>query len=135
MRRVIIGILVMGFAGCVPNNIARGSCESILLSTADAWSCTVKGDLVGQPSSIEFSTESRNQVASVLIALQVTKGRLRVRYHDLSGEQRLLVTPSEPANLSMQTRMHRERRSFTLFFEPIDGAVEGLAGTVKYSTP
>jgi hypothetical protein len=45
------------------------------------------------------------------------------------------VTPSAPANLAMQTRMHRERRSFTLFFEPVNGAVEGLTGTVKYSTP
>ena len=135
MRCVLIGILAIGLAGCAPNDIARSSCESILLSTAAAWSCTVKGELVGRPSSIEFSTESRNQVASVLIALQITKGRLRVRYHDLSGEQRVLVTPAEPANFSMQTRMHRDRRSFTLVFEPVDGAVEGLAGTVRYSTP
>ena len=95
----------------------------------------MKGDLVGQTSSIEYSTESRNQVAQVSIALRVTKGTLRVTYHDLSGEQHLTVTPSEPATLNMQTRMHRDRRSFTLFFEPVGGAVEGLAGTVKYSTP
>lgn len=99
------------------------------------WSCTVKGDIVGQSSSIEFDTESRNQVAKVSIALQVTKGTLRVTYRDLAGEQRLVVTPSEPANVDMQTPMHPERRSFTLFFEPVGGAVEGLAGTVKYSTP
>ena len=99
------------------------------------WSCTVKGDVVGQPSSISFNTESRNRVAQVSITLRVTKGTLRVGYQDLSGEQHLLVTPSEPANVAMQTRMHREHRSFTLFFEPVDGAVEGLAGTVKYSTP
>lgn len=35
----------------------------------------------------------------------------------------------------MQTRMHPERRSFTLYFEPVHGTVEGLTGTVKYSTP
>jgi hypothetical protein len=45
------------------------------------------------------------------------------------------VTPSEPANLEMQTRMHRERRSFSISFEPVNGAVEGLSGTVKYLTP
>lgn len=121
--------------GCAPGNIARSSCESILLAVGDQWSCTVKGDIVGQASSIAFSTESRNQVAEVSIALRVTKGRLRVGYQDLSGEYHLLVTPSEPADLTMQTRMHRERRSFTLFFEPLNGAVEGLTGTVKYSTP
>jgi hypothetical protein len=71
----------------------------------------------------------------VSITLRVTKGTLRVGYRDLSGEQHLLVTPSTPANLAMQTRMHRDYRSFILFFEPVDGAVEGLAGTVKYSTP
>lgn len=125
----------MLLAGCAPDNIAMSSCESHPLTTADAWSCTVKGDVVGQASSIAFSTESRNQVAEVRIALRVTKGTLRVGYQDLSGEQHLLVTPSEPADLAMRTRMHRERRSFTLFFEPVNGAVEGLTGTVKYSTP
>jgi hypothetical protein len=121
--------------GCAPGNIARSTCESILLSTGDPWSCTVKGDIVGQASSIEFNTESRNQVAQVDIALRVTKGTLRVGYQDLAGEQKLLVTPSAPAELTMRTRLHRERRSFTLSFEPVDGAVEGLTGTVKYSTP
>ena len=135
MRYLVSSVIVIVLAGCAPKAIARGSCESIMLSTADAWSCTVKGDIVGRPSSIDFSTESRNQVAQVSLALQITKGRLRVSYQDLSGAQHVLVTPSEPANLTMQTRMHRERRSFTLFFEPVGGAVEGLAGTVKYSTP
>ena len=126
---------MMLLIGCAPGDIARSSCESILLATGDTWSCTVKGDTVGQASSIAFSTESRNQVAEVSIALRVTKGTLRVGYQDLAGEQHITVTPSEPANLTMQTRMHWERRSFTLFFEPVNGAVEGLTGTVKYSTP
>jgi hypothetical protein len=60
---------------------------------------------------------------------------LRIGYHDLTGDQHLLVTPSAPADLTMKTRMHCEHRSFTLFFEPVNGTVEGLAGTVKYSTP
>ena len=135
MRSWCLGIVLGLLVGCVPNNIARSSCKSIFLTTADAWSCTVNGPVVGQPSSIEFSTESRNQVAKVSIALQVTKGTLRVSYRNLSGEQHVLVTPSEPAALDMQTRMHREHRSFTLFFEPLNGAVEGLTGTVTYSTP
>ncbi len=114
MRSICLGVVLMLLVGCAPNNIARSSCKSIFLTTADEWSCTVKGDVVGQASSLEFDTESRNQVAKVNIALRV---------------------PSEPASLDMQTRMHRERRSFTLFFEPLNGAVEGLTGTVKYSTP
>jgi hypothetical protein len=122
-------------SGCVPSDIARSSCQSTMLATGDPWSCTVKADIVGRPSSLEFDTESRNHVAQVNIALRVTKGTLRVGYRDLAGEQHLLVTPSEPANVAMQTRMHRERRSFTLYFEPVGGAVEGLTGTVKYSTP
>lgn len=126
---------MMPLVCCAPGNIARSSCESILLATGDPWSCTVKGDIVGQASSIEFDTESRNQVAHVSIALRVTKGTLRIGYYDLAGEQHLLVTPSKPADLTMQTRMHRERRSFTVYFEPINGDVEGLTGTVKYSTP
>jgi len=126
---------MMLLIGCAPGNIARSSCESILLATGDPWSCTVTGDIVGQASSIAFSTESRNQVAQVSIVLRVTKGTLRVGYQDLAGEHHLLVTPSEPANLAMQTRLHREGRSFALFFEPVNGAVEGLTGTVKYSTP
>ena len=69
------------------------------------------------------------------VALQVTKGTLRVTYYDLSGVQHLLVTPSEPATLSMQTQLRRDDRSFTLMYEPINGAVEGLTGTVNYSTP
>lgn len=125
----------MLLAGCAPDNIARSSCESHPLTTADEWSCTVKGDIVGQTSSIEFDTESRNKIAHVNIALQVTKGLLRLGYWDLAGHQHLVVTPSQPANLDMQTRMHDQRRSFTLSFEPVDGVVEGLAGTVKYSTP
>lgn len=123
------------FVGCAPNDIARSSCESIMLSTGDPWSCTVTGETVGRASSISFSTESRNQVAQVEIALRVTKGTLRIDYQDVAGEQHVLVTPSKPADFSMKTRMHRERRDFTLSFEPVDGTVEGLTGTVKYSTP
>jgi hypothetical protein len=126
---------MMLLVACAPGNIVRSSCESTFLATGDPWSCTVKGDIVAQASSIAFSTESRNQVAQVSIALRVTGGTLRVGYQDLAGDQHLLVTPSEPATLTMQTRMHRERRSFTLFFEPVNGAVRGLSGTVKYSTP
>ena len=122
-------------AGCAPNDIARASCESVFLAIGDPWTCTVKADIVGQASSISFDTESRNHVAQVKIALRVKKGTLRVDYRDLTGDQHLLVTPSRPADLSMQTRMHSEHRSFTLYFEPVNGKVEGLAGTVNYSTP
>lgn len=136
MRAFLVGVALTLLTGCAPSNIARSSCESTLLATGDPWSCTVTGDIVGQASSIAFSTESRNQIAQVNIALRVTKGTLRLGYHDLGGElQHLLVTPSEPADLTMKTRMHRESRSFTLSFEPVNGAVEGLTGTVKYSTP
>ena len=135
MRSPRLSLVLMMLVGCAPKNIARASCQSHPLTTADEWSCTVTGEVVGQISSIEFDTESRNHVAQVIIALRVTKGTLRIGYHDLTGEKNLVVTPSEPGNLVMQTRMHRERRSFTVFFEPVNGAVEGLAGTVKYSTP
>jgi hypothetical protein len=135
MHSILVGVAMLLLVCCAPGNIARSSCESIFLSTRDEWSCTVKGDIVGQASSIAFSTESRNHVAQVSIALRVTKGTLRVGYQDLAGDKHLLVTPSEPADLAVQTRLHRERRSFTLFFEPVGGAVEGLTGTVNYSTP
>jgi hypothetical protein len=135
MRAFLVGVAMTLLVGCAPNNIARSSCESVFLAIGDPWSCTVKGDIVGQSSSISFSTESRNQIAQVSIALRVTKGTLRIGYYDLDGPQQLLVTPSAPADLTMKTRMHREGRYFTLHFEPVDGAVEGLAGTVKYSTP
>ena len=138
MRSVLMGAaltLMTLFIGCAPDNIARSSCESTVLAIGDPWSCTVTGEIVGQASSISFDTESRNQVAQVSIALRVNKGTLRLDYHDLAGEQHVLVTPSAPADITMRTRMHREDRSFTLYFEPVNGAVEGLTGTVKYSTP
>ena len=106
-----------------------------MLSTAEPWACTLEGPRVAQESWIEFDTESRNNVAKVAIALAVTKGTLRVGYHDLDGAKQLLITPATPASFEMQTRMHRERRSFTLHFEPIGGDVVGLRGTVNYSTP
>ena len=135
MRFFRLSLMLVMLAACAPKNIAQSSCQSHPLTTADEWSCTVTGDIVGQTSSIAFDTESRNHVGHVIIALRVTKGKLRIGYQDLTGEKSLVVTPSEPGNLVMQTRMHPERRSFTLFFEPIDGEVQGLAGTVKYSTP
>jgi hypothetical protein len=49
---LILGVVATLLAGCTPNDIARDSCESVFLSTIDAWSCTVKGDIVGQASSI-----------------------------------------------------------------------------------
>lgn len=128
-------IMMAMLAGCAPANRARSSCESHPLTTADEWTCTVQGPVVDSAVAITYDTESRNQIGRVNVALQVTKGTLRLTYYDLSGEKHLLVTPSAPANLAMQTRMHKENRSFTLLYEPVDGAVEGLAGTVKYSTP
>ena len=136
MRYLILGAaMTIMLAGCVPKDIARANCQTVFLSTIDAETCTVKADIVGRKSSIEFDTESRNHVAHVEMAFQVTKGKLRVTYQDLSGTQQLLVTPSEPASVKMQTRLRRDGRSFSVFFEPADGVVEGLTGTVKYSTP
>jgi hypothetical protein len=135
VRALVAAAALIGLGGCAPNNIARGSCTNTVLSVHDEWTCTVKGDIVGQASSIEFDTESRNHIAEVNFTLQVTKGSLRVRYADLSGSRQIIVTPSEPANVNMKTKMHPERRSFTLSFEPVNGIAEGLTGTVKYSTP
>ena len=106
-----------------------------MLDTSEPWACTIEGPRVGQQSWIEFDTESRNNVAKVAITLAVAKGTLRVGYHDLEAAKQVLVTPASPASIEMQTRMHRERRSFTLHFEPVGGVVEGLRGTVNYSTP
>lgn len=133
MRQAVLGLVLL--AGCAPDNIARSSCASEMLATSDPWACTISGERIDQASSIAFDTESRNQVAKVKLSLRVTRGTLRVGYRDLGGDQHLTVTPAAPATLEMQTRLHRERRSFTLFFEPIGGSVEGLTGTVAYSTP
>jgi len=136
MRSVFLAAAAMTLlAGCAPADIARSSCESIMLATGDPWSCTVKADVVGRSSSISFTTESRNQVADVNFELRVAKGSLRVSYHDLTGEQHVVVTPSEPAKVSMKTKLNPNGRSFTMYFEPVGGTVEGLAGTVKYLTP
>lgn len=139
MRSICPAVLMtmLMLAGCVPADIATGRCRNVGQGVGEPMSCTVKGDVVGRMSSISFDTESRNQIAQVSIALQVTKGTLRVTYYDLNltGEQHLLVTPSEPANLQMQTRMRKDDRSFSLRFEPVNGKVEGLTGTVNYKTP
>jgi hypothetical protein len=133
--RIFSAAALLLMIGCAPSDIARSSCESIGLSTADEWSCTVTGDIVGQTNMIEYDTESRNSIAQVDVALQVKSGTLRMRYADMTGSKELVVTPSQPATLAMRTQLHRERRSFTLTFEPVEGTVEGLTGTVKYSTP
>jgi hypothetical protein len=125
----------MTLAGCAPKDIAHSRCESHPLTTADEWTCTVTGDVVASVNSIEYDTESRNHVAKVIVAIQVEKGTLRLSYYDLTGQKQLLVTPSEPASFTMQTPMHRERRSFTIMYEPVNGPVHGLKGTVNYSTP
>jgi hypothetical protein len=127
--------MLVFLAGCAPSNIAHSSCTDHPLTTADEWTCTVQGPLVDTTNSVHYTTESRNQVAQVKIALQVTRGTLRVSYYDLAGEQHVLVTPSEPAVISMQTRLRKDDRSFTVIYEPLNGTVEGLTGTVNYSTP
>ena len=133
LRPLLLAAPLILVAACVPNNIARARCKTHMLSTRDAQSCTVKADVVGQASSIEFDTESRNQIAEVAIALQVKKGSLRVGYNDLEGAHWVVVTPSEPFTVSMKTRMHPTDRSFNLRFEPVNGNVEGLSGTVDFS--
>jgi hypothetical protein len=135
MRAAFVLTALIVVAGCAPKDIARGSCSNTVLSVHDEWNCTVKADIVGQGSSVEFDTESRNQVAQVHISMRVTKGTVRVRYADLTGSKEVLVTPSEPMDVNMKTKMHPERRSFTLHFEPVNGNAEGLDGAVKYSTP
>jgi len=135
MRLLLVTAVAIVLAGCAPANMARSSCESHPLTVADEWTCTVKGALVGTTNSIRFSTDSRNQIAQVKVAVQVTKGTLRLTYADLTGSQHLLVTPSEPAAFSFKTRLSRDDRSFTIMYEPFNGPVEGLTGTVDYSTP
>jgi len=133
--RAFLPAAMLLLAGCAPDNIAYGTCQSHPLTVADEWTCTVKGPLVDNTNSISYGTESRNQIAKVEIALQVSKGTLRVTYGDLTGAQHVLVTASEPAALSFQTRLSRDDRSFTVMYEPVNGRVEGLVGSVKYSTP
>jgi hypothetical protein len=135
LRLSLVLLTMMIPAGCAPKDIAQSRCQSHPLTTADEWTCTVTGNVVASVNTIAFDTESRNQVAKVIVALQVTKGTLRLTYYDLTGQKILLVTPSEPANFTMETRLNRERRSFTVMFEPVDGPVNGLTGTVNYSTP
>jgi hypothetical protein len=132
-RLAVAALLVL--AACAPKDIARSSCTNSISSTVDAMSCSVGAQVVGRASSMTFDTESRNQIAEVSIALKVEKGRLRVDYYDLAGAQHVLVTPEEPVNLAMKTRLNRDTRSFTLMFAPVDGIVEGLSGSVQYSTP
>jgi hypothetical protein len=127
-------VMLLLVAACAPREIATARCTNTVLSVHDEWTCTVTGAVVGQFNAVEFDTESRNKVAQVSFTLQVTKGSVRVRYADLSGSQQIVVTPSEPANVNMKTKMS-DRRSFTLSFEPVNGKAEGLTGTVKYSTP
>ena len=135
MRYLILGAAADGGSPAAPERHRARLVPERFLSTVDAWSCTVKADIVGQASSIRFNTESRNHVAQVNIAFQVAKGKLRVTYQDLAGTQQLLVTPSEPVKSEHADAAAPRRRSFTLFFEPVGGVVEGLTGTVKYSTP
>jgi hypothetical protein len=120
-------------AACAPSNIARASCTNTVLSTINEWTCTVSGAVVAQANTIEFDTESRNQLAQVSMELRVTKGSLRVRYADLKESHNVVVTPSEPASISMKTKLYQPDRSFSVLFEPVNGTVEGLSGTVKYS--
>jgi hypothetical protein len=135
VRPLVVVAALIAAAACAPNDIASARCTNTVLSVHDEWTCTVTGAVVGQTNSVEFDTESRNHVAQVSIVLSVAKGSVRVRYADLSGSQQVIVTPSEPVNINMKTRMHPERRSFTMSFEPVNGKAEGLTGTVKYSTP
>jgi hypothetical protein len=134
MRFLIPIAMLTLIAACAPKEIATARCTNTVLSVHDEWTCTVTGAVVGQFNAVEFDTESRNQIAQVSFTLQVTKGSVRVKYADLSGSKQIVVTPSEPANVNMKTKMS-VRRSFTLSFEPVDGKAEGLTGTVKYSTP
>jgi hypothetical protein len=128
-------VAIATLAGCAPPYIAHSTCRDHPLTTASEWTCTVSGSRVETRNDIRYSTTSRNQVAHVKVALQVTKGRLRLTFFDLTGQQHVLVTPSEPGELSFQVRLRSEDRSFTIRYEPVDGAVEGLTGTVEYSTP
>ena len=127
--------LPLSLAACAPDNIATARCRSIMLAIGDPWTCTVSGERVEQASAVYFDTESRNRVAQVKIALRVAKGTLRVDYHDVEGDKRLTVTPDRPASLEMRTYLQPERREFFLKFQPLGGPVEGLTGTVDYSTP
>lgn len=133
--RFLLPAAMLLILGCAPKNMAHSSCTDHPLTTADEWTCTVNGPLVDVTNSVHYTTESRNQIARVKIALQVTKGTLRLTYYDLAGEQHVLVTPSEPAALDIQTRLRKEDRSFSVMYEPVNGRVEGLSGTVNYSTP
>ncbi|MFT3921847.1 MAG: hypothetical protein QM778_04875 [Myxococcales bacterium] len=131
MRRWL-GVVLM-LAGCVPDGIARATCESEMLATGDPEHCKVYADFVTQKSAIHFDSESRNFVAQVQISLRVAKGTLDVVYRDLEGPHRVTITPQAPFATSMETKLHRETRSFTLDFEP-QGRVEGLSGTVDFAT-
>lgn len=132
MRRLWVLLLLVS---CAPKNIAKSSCQSELLATGDPWTCTISGERVEQVNAIHFTTESRNLMAKVKVALLVKKGSLRVSYVDSSGPRELVVTPQTPAAVDFETRLHRDNRSFTITFEPRGGAVQGLSGTVDYLTP
>ena len=133
-RHAWLGLVLLA-SGCAPDDIARANCRSVMMAAYQPWECTLSGERIARANRIDFDTESKNRIAKVKFTIQVAKGTLRVRYNDLEGTKRILVTPQAPASVEMQTRMHPDDRSFNLFFEPLGGDVEGLTGTVDYLTP
>ncbi len=133
MRRFICLVPLL-LAACHPKNVPRTACHDEVLGVADPWFCTVTAESLEAPSSVAFDTESRNKVAQVKINLAVAKGTLRIGYFDVGGQQQVTLTPDDPLTLAIRAPLDRDRRSFTLSFNP-EGRVEGLSGTVNYSTP
>ena len=126
--------MLVCLTACVPKNSPTSKCHEEFLGVADPWSCTVSAETVDAVSYLSFTTESRNKVAQVKLSLFVAKGTLKLGYVDVAGEQHAVVAEGAPLTLEMQAPMQPQRRSFSLSFEP-QGKVEGLTGTVSYSTP
>ena len=125
-------VLLLG--ACAPKNVPRCTCTNELLALGDPWSCTLSADRLDGPSSLEFSTDSRNLMANVQLSFTVKEGALTLGWVDAEGARTAVVTPAAPVALDLEVPMRKHTRSFSLSFAPGPTAV-GMAGTVKYVTP
>ncbi len=128
-------LVMLAAAGCKPPvGAAVTSCEVPLLKTGAARDCTVEVVRFEGPTSAWFSTDSKNRKAKVRLELQVAKGQVKATVRRFEGEPLAFTVGQAPQVLELETSMGNNQR-FELALEPLGAAVEGLTGTVNYSSP
>src|SRR5689334_22557972 len=130
MKRIVLGVLVLGSAGCAPDDALVHSCTTSVLSLFTE--CEVKAKVLRQPRSSFIDSGTKNFKVRLSATLTAAKGRVAFTVPGCGESGRAEVSAEHPAALECDAENNRSTSRFQVQAQPIGGDAEGFVAKLRF---